>query len=453
MLQTAMKIVERIQKLPKRWYRLILILVAFISLITFTNSYDYNVMRHWVIAAVLFGMFDIYKAQMIFGHVYRIVYPPLAPLLFVSSVYPLVLLKPYIFLVPYPDLIVRVFAKIPIVLSVIAGYFILKSKVGEKAVKIFLAVPTILPVLTAYVFDVPATITAAASILLIDYPLISGVLLALATLLKQNFIILFISPLLYYISNRDLRGTLLFMSGFMTTTLTLLLPFIVNDGLSNLLYSIVMFHLDRPPQGATLWTIFLVESGYNANFAATVSKLWLPSFLILAAIALYRARGIVKTREGVVLLSALLLSALLATIKVLNCNYLIWLLPFLAALIAYDLVDKRLLLPYNLAVLSALLYSALIIFSSAVIHAPMYLEEERRWIPPSRVEKIVINASPEIMPKLLHFIRATPALYTIFNFIYHYWWIIEPILSLTYTVSMLIIFYHLLRAADTRRGA
>ncbi len=454
MLEAAARLVRAVERLAssKLVRRLLLALAVVTALVTFTNSYDYNVFRHWVIAATLLGILDVYEAQLLLGHVYRVVYPPLAPLLFVGSVYPLVLLKPNVFLLPYPQLDVRILAKAPIVFSVVAGYYVLETRAGERAAKLLVTNPILLLLLTSYFFDIPAAMAATASMLLVEYPLVSGVLLAAATLLKQSFAVLLLPPILYYLRRGDRRGLAAFTLGFAATVAALMAPFLVANGLGTLLYSMLLFHMSRPPQGASIWTIFLVESGYNAEFAMSVSRMWLFFFLALSALSLYATRRLTGTKEGVVLQAALLLTALLATSKVVNPQYTVWLLPLLAALVAYGLGDERLIALFNIGAAMAILYPTLSAFAGAVLHAPVYIEEERRWLTPAEVEKLVIDSAPEIAPKLISFARSTPILYWLLSLVYHEWRIIEPLMSITYTASMLAIFYLLLRGANARRG-
>ncbi len=430
----------------KRVRLLVLAAVTAVALFTFTNSYDYNVFRHWIIASEVLGVLDIYDARLIFGHVYRVVYPPLAPLLFITSVYPLLLLNPRTFLLPYPNLLVRILAKTPIVLSVLGGYYVLERRAGEKASKLLVTNPVLLFLLTAYFFDIPAAIAAAAALLYIDAPLVAGAALAVATLLKQVFAVLALPAILYYLARREKRKMFTFLAVYTALTAGFMLPFIVANGLNAIIEPILLFHMHRPPQGASLWTIVLVESGYNARLAIHVSKLWLPMFIALAALAFYRGRRALRDRSGVLLVSAAMLAALLASSKVVNPQYLAWLLPFIAAIVSLGLADERLIVLFNVAGIAAILYPTLLPYAAAVIHAPVYLEEEMRWLTPQQVEKLVIDAAPELAPRLISLARGNPLLYAILYTIYHEWRIVEPVLSITYTLSMLAIYYMLLQA-------
>ena len=430
----------------RRLRMLILAAVAAAALVTFTNSYDYNVFRHWIIAAEVLGILDIYNAQILFGHVYRVVYPPLAPLLFITSVYPLLLLNPRTFLLPYPQLLVRIFAKTPIVLSVLAGYYILERRAGEKAAKLLVTNPVLIFLLTAYFFDIPAAIAATAALLYIDSAIVAGAALAMATLLKQVFAVMAIPAALYYLARREYRKLAIFTASFAGITAAFVAPFVAANGLYSLLAPILLFHMHRPPQGASLWTIALVESGYNAELAIRISKLWLPMFAGLALLALYAGRSAIRDRNGLLLVSALVMTALLASSKVVNPQYMAWLLPLLVAIVSLGYGDERLIVLFNIAGVAAILYPTLLPYAAAVIHAPVYIEEEMRWLTPQQVERLVVEAAPEISPKLIEFARSNPVLYSMLAFFYHNWWFFEPILSIAYTASMLGIYYLLLRA-------
>ncbi len=423
--------------------RLVAIASILVAFFTFVNVYDYRVFRNWLLASNLMGILDIYAASGVLGHAFRVVYPPLAPLLFIATASLAALLYPFYPLTPYPPLVARLLLKTPLLASLIAAHYILETRVSREAARLFTFNILVILLIHAYVFEFPAIALTLAA-LYAPTLLLSAAFLAAATLLKQNFALLALPLLLYYARRDGPRGAALFATAYIAILAALLVPFTLYSGLQPILQSLLEFHAARPPQGTNIWTIFLVDTGYDAELAMKVSKLWIAFFAVLAGVALYRLGRSVEDTVDVERLSAALMVALLASSKVLNPHYILWALPFIAVLAARGVITRRAYIAYTAAGLIELLYPVFTMFGAAALHRPFYIEEEARWMTPTEVEKLVIDAMPSIAPALLDFVRHTP-LITLFQLVYDNWPLILPLLSTTYTALMLYVYAELVR--------
>jgi uncharacterized membrane protein len=412
-------------------------------MVTFINTYDYMVFRNWVLAAATLGLLDIYAASSIFGHGFRVVYPPLAPLLFVTTVSLVLLFAPTYILYPYPPLPLRLAVKVPIVASLAATYRIIAQKVSEDAARLAVLNIVVALLAHAYVFEFPAL----ALTLLAFYsssPVTSGLLLAAATLLKQNLAIVLVPIALLHLRREGLYAVIKLLASFTLALLLGVTPFVIANGVEPIVTSLVKFHVARPPQGTNVWTLALVLSGYDAHLANRVSSAWLLAFTILAIIAFSRI-GVPKSLIDAERLSAALIVALLLSSKVLNPHYMLWGLPFIAILAWRGVISMRAYKAYLAASLVELSYPVFTLFGAAVLARPFYIEEEARWLSPEEAIRIVKSAFPEIMPKILEVVRSTPLL-VLFQLVYDNWHIVLPVLVAMYTGLMAYIFVELVRA-------
>ncbi len=412
-----------------------------LSLVTFVNAYDYAVFRNWVLAALMLGLLDLYAGSAIFGHAFRVVYPPLAPLMFVASALAVVCLQPLYLLPYYPPLLLRVAVKAPLLASVIVLYKVVEARVSPEAARMVVLNVLMVALAHAYVFEYPA-IALLMLALYVASPIASAVLLALATMLKHSLALAALPMLLFFLA-RGAAQALRYVVAYVATVSAVMAPFALANGLGMLLSSMVEFHTLRPPQGTNLWTAVLVLSGYDAGLATSISSSW-PAVLAalggLALIRIGRPRSIVDLER----LTAALLVSLLLSSKVLNPHYMLWALPLIAVLAWRGAISMRAYRAYTAAGLIELAYPVFTLFGAAVLRRPFYIEEEARWMPPEEVERIVKGAFPELMPAILELVRSSP-LYILFEVVYDQWHIVLPGLAAAYTVLLAYVYVELVR--------
>ncbi len=426
--------------------------LAALALLIIVNIYDYNVFSKWVIASYVLGPFHLYDAALLFGHEFRVVYPPLVPLMFIASVLPLVILNPRLVLSPVPPLVVRAVLKIPILASYYAMYLLLRRRYGREAAMLFATSVASVTGLLVYTSDMPATLLALLALETVDVSVVlSGFLLAVAILLKQVWILLLPPLALYAYWRKGGRVAGKLLASLTLTTLIIATPFVIFNGATTIIDYVIAFHAKRLPQGLNPWVLSLYLTGYNAELAARVSRLWIIPFLAAVIYTLYRFLRSTPTRQTLLVAVAAILTAFLAFSKVVNPVYPLWVIPILAILAARDARLRKAFTAVNIAALLLAAHFALYYISAAVSYKPIYIEEEARWISAKEVEELVVYVWPAVLKPVLSFLRESPARY-VFLAIYESWPYIASSLAITYTILMLTAFRRLTSALGGVEG-
>ncbi len=424
-------------ELSYRKEMVILAALTVLALIIVSNIYDYDVFSKWVIASYLLGPLHIYSAPLIFGHEFRIVYPPLAPLLFIASVVPLLLINPRLILSPTPPLPVRIAIKIPIIASYYAMYVLLRRRYGREAALLFATGVASIVGLLVYTSDMPSVLLAFLALELLDYNLaLSAVLLALAVLLKQIWVIVTPLILIYVYLRYGTRNTLKLLTILAATACALVIPFIFSTNIGVILEYVLEFHAKRPPQGLNPWVLALYLTNYNADFATRVAQLWILVFTPLTFYALYRLVKNGYNRDSLILASSAVLIAFLASSKVVNPVYPLWVTPLLAALAPRYRNARQAYILVNIAAALLVAHFSLYYISAAVAHKPLFIEEEKRWINARKVEEYIIGAWPTVTKMLLKWLESSP-LRMVFLKLYTWWPYIASSLAVVYVALML----------------
>ncbi len=406
----------------------------------FAMYYDYSIFVNWVHASHELGIHKIYYASTIFGPKYRVVYPPLAPTIFIASYEVYEKLSIHV-KQPLTEYIERLTVKLPLILGLVALWILVARRIGfEKAYWLILLGPPLLTVIAVYNFDIIMVLLLYASLelALAGCFTLAGVLAGFSVLSKQTAILAV--PAIMVVASRlgGRRAVTRLIAGVAVSLLTAV-PFIVG-GLNPLFNSVVGFHGLRPPQGPTVWYTIFVWQGYECSFVSC--ELWLPAFTALYLFILYRAVR-AKIVEPFSLVAAFMTSYL-ALGKVVNPVYLSWAYPFLV--VSYGRRGKgRLLALYMLSYTAVLAYFGLLFFSSVSARIPVYLPEERRWISPHEVEAYIVE-SLSAHPLLLNMILTLlshPFSQVVSRLILSAWPYLALLLSVAYTAAMIATFLKL----------
>ena len=419
--------------------RYVLAAAVIVYLAGFAMYYDYRIFTNWVYASRELGIHEIYCASRIFGPDYRVVYPPLAPTIFVASytVYEKIANDVPLRLASYIE---RLTVKAPLIASLVALWALAARRLGERrAYWLVLLGPPLLTVIAVYNFDLYMVLLLALSIeaLLAGFPAVAGLLLGLSVLSKQ--IAVLGAPMLLLAAYRiGGRHAALRLSLGAASAIVLAIPFTIVSPY-DLLNSVLGFHGERPPQGPSIWYSMFVASGYHCSPA--LCSLWLILFAVLYALALIgAARDRVIDPYGYV---ALAFTAYLATGKVVNPVYLAW--PY-AFTVLSPRQSRRLLALYLAAFSIVLLYYGLLFFGSASSGLPVYLPEEQRWMSPDEVRFYIFNSlsTHPLLAALVARVLSLEPVRHLSHLILSSWVGVSLALSIAYTGLMVVTFLKLL---------
>ncbi len=372
---------------------------------TFWNWYDIEVFTSWYVAFKLLGLSMLYRAPIVFGERFRVVYPPLAPLLFISS-YALgtqvavaaskYLANPFLL-----ECLLKAVLKLPIVAVVLGLALWFRRRYNVKAALYWiLGVPVVITV-ALYNFDVIVAVLAFAAVLLASrkrYDL-SSIALALATLFKQTAALVLPVILLDLKPRTRIVRYLLVYAAVLAFVLA---PFAYASGVKAVVEWMLLFHSLRPPQGTNPWSIAVLLTGFDATVIAAANEAWWIAFAASYLAVLYfseRAGLRLEEKTAIVILLYLLLG------KVVNPVYLAWAYPFIVQ-VAAERKDWRLAKLYNVVALVNGLYFALPRYAAAVIGAPVLFEDEMKMYPARKILEESLN--PVIASALIGLGRLGP---------------------------------------------
>ncbi|MCE4598659.1 MAG: hypothetical protein F7C81_00470 [Desulfurococcales archaeon] len=363
-------------------YALVVIYTALIMLI---NPLDYEVFERWVIVAS-HGVLEMYRSWTLLGMDFRIVYPPLSPLMFMLSY------KMAAILDRLPDccerlrlIAERLVVKIPVFLAVI-----LHAKTAERLYEdkkyyyaILAGAPTML-VVAAYDFEPFMTLLALLSLVAFHRRryVLAGMLLALSSMFKLATGVILVYYVVLLITLRKLRDAVVIVASYAAMALAVLAPFIYGSGLNSITYSILLYHSDRPPQGPT--PLRLMAGNVEAYIALVIYA----AILVTASLALSRIVDH-ESLDDHLLAAAALLVVFTGLSKVVNPVYTYWFYTMAAPAM---LSRGRWLKFYAITALILLIIGAwysIPATASIVLDKPYYDEETSKTIPPWRMKSMV----------------------------------------------------------------
>ncbi len=350
------------------------VLLAYVS--GFVMYYDFSVFANWAYAFRELGLHGVYMADNIFGRDFRVVYPPLAPTIFLAG-YEVAKDVAHVVGDKFVSIFLeRLVVKLPLIIVHILVWYVAGYVIGwRRAYSLVLLAPPLLLVLATYNFDTVMVLLLFASVVMIRYAkaYTSGILLGLSILSKQTAALAL--PFLAYEAWRK-RKLVNFMLGVLTA-LAVALPFSLMEP-HYFLENIAGFHAARMPQGPTIWYSLLALKGYSDD---VFTAFWLPLFLIVYMFTLlYTVAKRVPLEASI---AAAMLSYL-AIGKVVNPVYMVW--PYLFLLTCLGSTrGKKLLALYYAAFVFVLTHFGLKFFGAVAAWQPVFLPEEKRWLSPQEV--------------------------------------------------------------------
>ncbi len=429
------------------WSERLAIVVLLVAAATMWQGYDVHVFRNWVIASLELGLARIYLAPLLLGWSYRVVYPPLAPAIFVASYlasYHLYQTLQYISSVnsmaalivqQYADLIIRIIVKAPLIVALMALWLMIRRRYGRRAGILLLLGPPTLAVIGPYNFDIFMGVLLFLAVYMAyeKRSILSGASAALSALFKQSAVLALPHLVSYYALRNGARSAIKWLVGLIVTSIIVLMPFILYSHIGSMINCIAGFHASRLPQGPSIWSLTLLLTGYNIAYSLTVSKAWLIIFITIYALTL---APIVIERSRLVRIEyvvALSLLAYLVAGKVINPAYLFWAYPFIIC-IAFERRDQKLLKTYLVASLIPLLFFSLYYLSVIAAHSQLFIEEEVRWYPYTKALQLIRESlTPPLAYATIRLIELKP-ISIVLTVVNKYWVIVGSLLSILYTI-------------------
>ena len=407
--------------------RLVALAAVILYVAGFVMYYDYTIFRNWVYASRELGIHEVYLASKIFGEEFRVVYPPLAPTVFVAS-YELAEDVSSLERGPLNTYVERLVSKLPVVLAHLGLWYVVRRAAGASTAYWLAAMgPPLLLVLATYNFDTIMLLLAALSILLVmrGRATLAGVALGLASLSKQVAVLTLPATVLTAARHGNLRG---FVAGVAAVGLVVA-PFLL-AGVNPVISSVLGFHAHRPPQGPTLWYSLYALSGYQCSWLYCGT--WVVPFT--AALAVFTLLALKRGVDDPPLMAATVYTLYLATGKVVNPVYLSW--PYTFMIMSYPRVGRRALALYYAVFTITLLHFGIAFFGSVASGTPVYLPEEGRWLSPSEVEASVrasLAPYPWLADTVIGLLRGG-LLAQLLATLYTHWPITSLVLSVAYTL-------------------
>ncbi len=425
------------------------------------QSYDVSVFRNWVTATMELGITRIYLAHAVLGWSYRVVYPPLAPTVFVASylagyqVYQAIAYTTEStslgeLVHSIGDMLLKLLVKLPLIVALLVLWRTVRRLCGRRAGALLLAGPPTLSVIAPYNFDVFMALFLVLAVLsLYERKTIrAGALTAIALLFKQPAALAAPALALYTLRAMGVREAAKYVAAIAVTSAVILAPFALHSQLAHLLDSIAGFHTARLPQGPTLWAALLPLTSYNIELVREASSLWILAFATLYSLPLFvhAARGRGRPEQ----LAAAALLAYLAAGKVVNPAYLFWAYP-LILYTAYTSRDRRMLAAYLLASMIPAAHFTLLYLSTIAAKTSLFIEEEQRWYPYTKALEIVENSLAKPLAKPVLLLAETPPLATLLACIASHWSFTALALALAYTLPMLYTYKRLLTQINNEK--
>ena len=384
--------------------RLAVIAVVYLILIPFINDVDYRVFVRWVEIAATEGLTGIYLGLVERGLDYRLVYPPLSPLVFISS-YMLaeaVTAKLTASIAHYvvdpklvaslASIVTRAVIKAPMIAAVVVYAIIIKRLLGRGDYVVLLGPPVLVSV-AIYDFDpfmmlfVLLAIVAASA----NRVLVSGALLAIAALFKPIAAILVPYLMTYaYVKARSIKAPVKVALSAVATTTVVMAPFLLMDPVA--VVENMLYHVNRPVQGPSIFKLLELTPGPAALLTlATLTG-------AAAALGYYAGRADGPPRAHSIgrhmLAVGLLMLLFLILSPVVNTVYYYWfyvaVAPLLAVLIRrWPMKVKLLAVAMGLSITSLYLWYFIPAVISYALNKPYYWEEFRVYVAPQVIRDYI----------------------------------------------------------------
>jgi len=425
---------------------LVSITVALLSAPASWNAYDIGFFIDWVDVADHYGIFGVYKYAL------KAAYPPIPILIWVPLFKAGVSLS--ILLLGYPNYgIVRMIAKIPVILSIYATAYILYKYFGRDSALFYLLYYGVYGIIAGFQFDTIAVLGLLMAYIYVvrDRPWLAGLSSTLAFLSKHALAVVFPYLLIVYWRRRGFRQALKFFLATVVPCLVIVAPFLLYDPYS-FIYKVLFFHSRRYPQLLSIYAIPLFLTRYRYWLLPSyITWVWVVpyalTYLLLLAM-LFRAR----CNSDCVLLGCMSLVITIVLLnKIGNTNYQLWFAPFLAIFVARYSSGRSLKLLYVLLpILTILFHDYLTLYSAAVVHGKYFITEDLRYYD---AEKLVLESFRDApayadIRILLTFSRTY--MYGVHMFFYENIWLTRTILTIFYIGSLTLFQYKIMNIMRTR---
>lgn len=397
---------------------LIMLALAFYFNVLFLwNGYDVDIFINWVVAAKELGITSLYKAPEVFGERFRVVYPPLAPIIFVSNYMLAEHFAAKLVDIKHADVMCLVawalaFVKLSLVgLSIYIGYIVCKRR-GLVYAAAWLAGLPVLTVVFMYQFDL-----YVAALLYMAFMLYDVGRYRLATLLYTFSVLIkpltaLVAPLLVLYIVQKWGWRILFELALLATLVSsaIITPFVVDgSGLKVLSRWAIEFHLERQPQGPTIATLY---------HQITSNDLLVPTACLIFLLSLIYYSFYRQTKHGNMNMRNVYKYSLLVFIvymmlgKVVNPQY--YVIPYILAI---EIATPHLLILMNLAAFFIDAYY-LYGFIAGLKTGSIYVPDEQQWY--SVKSLVYLSSAPHARESVESFL-ASPLVQTLADlFAHHY---------------------------------
>ncbi|GEM_PF-1193756 len=398
------------------------------------NYYDVRYFIEWSQITVTHGLFSVYALAD------KVSYPPLAVLLFV----PFYLVARAI---TSNLLLIRIIVKLPLIAMFNLIYYVLLKYYGWKTAKYWLINYGAYSTIFGYQFDLYTSLFLLLSIISIaryKNPVLTGVFLALAILVKPLVVFVGFIPLIKYYIEKRLKDLFYYISAGLLTGLIIVSPFMMYNPM-DFFMKVVMFHSDRLPQDLSVWAIPLYILRYNYMLLPSWEIwLWLPAMLIgvMAYLLIFYKNGKMDEISLVKAYAAIIIVCLI-TNKVGNLNYLTWVIPLLAILLSRGTLNSWGIkaLYIALPIVSMLLYPFTIFESAAIVHGQVFIAEDKKFYSAVWLIQESFLGSEAIVQQQISIGRAY--LYSFMAILYYYRWASSILYVLIYNSMLAVILYRM----------
>ena len=365
---------------------LILLAIVYIMIAVMINPYDYNIFKNWVQVYREAGLSSIYAAWPSYGDEYRIVYPPLSPVVFISSYKAAVYLSS---LAGYGGkvhiAVERIVVKSPIIAALIIHAVLLMRVYRDYRYPLaLLAGPPVILVVAAYDFEPIMMLLAFSAILMHSRGrhFSSGVLLGLSTLFKPVTAVLLPYITVTAYKDRGAGAAIRFIMSYTLVIAIICAPFIYHSGLDSLLNSVALYHASRHVQGPT--PLLLAVDAVTPRLASM-----LPLVVVLAATLIVYRLLKPASLEGHLAAASIMMIVVLLSGKVVNPVYMYWVYALAAPVMVSRGYFAKFFIVSGLALLAVGLWYSLPLTVSAVLDKPYYDEETGKFMDPEEVDRII----------------------------------------------------------------
>ncbi len=398
------------------------------------NYYDVKYFIEWSKITVTHGLFSVYALAD------KVSYPPLAVVLFV----PFYLLAT---MISNNLLVIRFIVKLPLIIMFNLIYYVLLKYYGWSTAKYWLINYGAYSTIFGYQFDLYTSMFLLLSLVSMaryKNPVLTGLFLALAILIKPLVVFVGFIPLIKYYVEHKTRDLICYISVGLITGLVIVLPFMMYNPI-DFLMKVVMFHGNRLPQDLSIWAIPLYILRYNYMLLPSWEIwLWLPAMLIGVTAYLYVFYRSSETNElSLAKAYAAVIILCLITNKVGNLNYLTWVIPFLAILLSRGALGSwgMKALYIALPIVSMLLYPFTIFGSAAVVHGQVFIAEDKKFYSAVWLIQESFLGSESIVHEMISIGRAY--LYSFMAILYYYRWASSILYAVVYNSMLAVILYRI----------